>query len=110
MTPDLDGLPDADLISSGLADLQAGRKETVPALLVTIASRRLRDLGLPVPPTGTLCPEPERQLYRRLGASAGPHDDVYHTYNALVRRLVSFAQCLEARNRRMGHAGDSSSP
>ena len=84
------GLPGADLIERGLADL-AGGAATVEALLVSIGAPRLRALGLLVP---TPFEEPELRLYRLLSEryGAGAHS----RYNALVRRVVSFqraAQC-----------------
>jgi hypothetical protein len=42
-----DALPGGDLVRQGLTDL-ARRKETVPALLVSIGSPRLRRIGIPV--------------------------------------------------------------
>ena len=89
-TPDLTGLPGAELVASGLQDLIAGR-ETIPARLVAIAAMRLRRLDLPVAEHVFL--EPELRLYRALCREdpAG----AYERYNALLRRLVSFARALE---------------
>ena len=54
------GLPGADLIEAGLADLHAGC-ESIAALLVAIGSPRLRRLGLDIPDH---TPEnPEHRLY-----------------------------------------------
>lgn len=80
----LKSLPGADLIERGLGDLAAGR-ESVAALLVSIGSPRLAQLGLVVPPPLS---QPERRLYSRLHAE-NP-DTAHGRYNALVRRLVSF--------------------
>jgi hypothetical protein len=79
-----DGLPGADLIEAGMADLEEGR-ETILALLVSIGAPRLKDLGLVV--RGAVG-HPEHRLYERLAAE----DPVAaHTrYNAYVQRLVSF--------------------
>ena len=43
------GLPGAELIDAGLADL-ASRTETDASLLVSMAAPRLRSLGFDVPP------------------------------------------------------------
>jgi hypothetical protein len=75
-----------ELVTAGLADLAAGL-ESDEALLVSIAEPRLRLLGIPVPPPFS---DPEERLFARL---AGRHGDGAHgRYNALVRRLVSFAR------------------
>jgi hypothetical protein len=50
-TADEQDLPGADLVSTGLADLSAGR-ESIEALLVAVASERLRELGRTVPDLG----------------------------------------------------------
>lgn len=82
-------LPGADLVESGLSDLQAGR-ETAASLLVASFSSRLRRLGFAVPDTDI--PDPELRLYRLLERTRpNPH----HFYNALRRRLVSFAEARE---------------
>jgi hypothetical protein len=87
---DLTGLPGAELVAAGLHDLDAGR-ETIPALLVSIAARRLRRLELPV--AEHVFFEPELRLYRALCRedAAG----AYERYNGHLRRLVSFAHALE---------------
>lgn len=82
-------LPGADLVADGLADLGAGR-ETAPALLVTMASSRLRALGFEVPMSATV--EPSHRLYELLERD-GP--GAHSRYNALVRRMVSFARAAE---------------
>ena len=83
-------LPGADLIESGLADLAHGR-ETVEALLVSIAAPRLRTLGFTVPPPFD---DSELRLYRRLAAEFGA--GAHSRYNALIRRLVSFQRAAAA--------------
>ncbi len=92
----LRGLPGAELIDQGLADVRGGRR-TVPALLVAIALPRLRRAGL----VGEVAPElqldSELQLYALLGLSGG---DAYAEYNALLRRLVAFENALDHRLRR----------
>lgn len=88
--PDFSGLPGAELVGPGLRDLAAGC-ETVPALLVAIAAARLRRLDLPVADHSFV--DAELRLYRLLCREepAG----AYERYNALLRRLASFAHALE---------------
>jgi hypothetical protein len=81
-------MPGEDLVTAGLADLEAG-KESVEALLVSIGAPRLRALGFELEPL----PDPEKRLYELLR-----HDDpdaAHSRYNALVRRLVSFERAAE---------------
>jgi hypothetical protein len=87
---DLAALPGAELVLSGLADLEQ-RRETIEALLVLIGAPRLRALGIPVPPSENEV-SPEHRLYQLLGAQ-DPRT-AYGRYNALVRRLVSFEHAL----------------
>jgi hypothetical protein len=81
-------LPGEDLVTEGLADLEAG-VESAAALLVSIGAPRLRQLGVDV--RGAL-KNPEHRLYLRL-ASSEP-DAAHSRYNALVRRLVSYERAL----------------
>ena len=76
-------------MAKGLEDL-ARSNETVEALLVSIATPRLRGRGVLV--TAPL-PDPERRLYERL-AREDP-DSAHSRYNALLRRLTSFESALE---------------
>ena len=93
MMPEVDStLPGHDLVSQGLADLGAGR-ETAAGLLVTMASDRLRALGFNVPVHGSA--EPSHRLYELLERE-GP--GAHSRYNALVRRIVSFARAAELQN------------
>lgn len=85
-------VPGAELVLPGMADLAAGR-QTLEALLVEIAAPRLRRLGLDVPELSDQ--EPERRLYRWLDSERPK--GVHSRYNALIRRLISFAQALEGR-------------
>lgn len=85
---EFEGLPGADLVRKGLADLVRG-EETEESLLVSIGSPRLRLLGVPV--TGDF-PDPEQRLYRLL-AERDP-DAAHGRFNALVRVLVSFERAL----------------
>lgn len=89
----LNELPGAELILSGLDDLHQGQTNTVGSLLVTIASRRLTEAGLDIPKEH-LASEPELTLYARLQAE---QDDAYPYYNALLNRLNSFCNALELR-------------
>ena len=82
-------LPGGDLVAKGLEDLAAS-KETVEALLVSIATPRLRQRGVLV---SNPLPDPERRLYQRL-AQEDP-DSAHSRYNALLRRLTSFESALE---------------
>jgi hypothetical protein len=82
-------LPGGDLVAKGLADL-AGSRETIEALLVSIATPRLRDLGVAV---CAPLSDPEPRLYERL-AREDP-DSAHSRYNALLRRLTSFESALE---------------
>ncbi len=87
------GLPGAEVVEEGLADL-ARNDETVPALLVSIGFPRLRLLGFDVP---VPLPDAEGRLYRLL-ARDGP-DSAHGRYNALVRTLVSFERAAALRSR-----------
>lgn len=79
-------------MSEGLADLAAGRWDTIPALLVAIAAPRLRRLGLPV--SDELPDHAEHRLFHLLQTEAPK--GAYSRYNAWLRRLDSFASALEA--------------
>lgn len=87
---DYRGIPGAELVERGIADLSAG-KETVEGLLVAIARTRLRRVGVNVP-AGEI-PDAEIALYRALGRE--DPDTAYSRYNSLLRRLVSFSRALE---------------
>jgi len=86
---DFSHLPGGDLVAKGLEDL-AGSRQTVEALLVSIAAPRLRQHGVLV---SDPLPDPERRLYERL-AQQDP-DSAHSRYNALLRRLTSFESALE---------------
>jgi hypothetical protein len=88
-----EALPGGDLVAEGLRDLAGGR-DTIPALLVSVAATRLRSLGVPVPDTAFS--EPEHRLYLRLAAE-DPRA-AHSRYNALIRRLVSFQRALACAN------------
>lgn len=78
------GLPAADLVAQGVADLSRGL-ESVPALLVSIGAPRLASVGLAIPAPW---PDAEHRLYAVLTREYA--DAAHSRYNALVRRLVSF--------------------
>lgn len=89
----LDDLPGAELVLEGLEDAARG-ETTISSLLVRIAAPRLRRLGLSVPEFHDQT-DAEIRLYERIGQSGVP--DPYSEYNALLRRLTSFAHALERR-------------
>ena len=87
---DLHALPGGDLVQQGIADLAQGI-ESLPALLVSIGSPRLRRIGLPLPET--VFSSPEHRLYLKLAETDS--DSAHSRYNALIRRLVSFERAAE---------------
>lgn len=91
-------LPGQDLIEAGLADLAADRLSE-PALLVLVAGPRLRKLGIAVPRRTTDRPW-EHQLYEALEARLG--NGAHSQYNALIRRIVSYARAYERGKQEMG--------
>jgi hypothetical protein len=76
----------------GIEDLSAGR-DTVESAAVLLAARRLRASGLDVPEVSSSPEEPGHVLYRRLVDSGT--GDPYSRYNAILRRIDSFARALE---------------
>ncbi len=86
------GLPGGEYVAPGLADLAQGR-ESVPALVLAIASARLGEAGILLPPGGPS--EPELRLYRLLRDQCG--DEAHSQYNAHLRRLGSLCRALESR-------------
>lgn len=98
--PDLTGLPAAERVERGLADLRDGRFSD-EALWLAAASVRLRSLGLPMPAADLLPREPELSLYASLGESS---DDPYYRYNAWRAELDSFLSALEGRLARLRSA------
>ena len=93
---ELGGLPASQRIVDGLSDLEAG-KISVGALMVAIASRRLTDLGLSIPPYEQLPRDPELALYELLCARS---QDPFFAYRAVLGELDSFVSSLEARHTR----------
>ncbi len=105
MTPDshcsddLDDVPGWEFVRQGLHDVAAG-EVTVSACLASIARPWLERTGLIVPGSRAgFVEEPERNLYRLLGAEPG---DAFSRYQALGRRLVSFEHEIARRARRAG--------
>jgi hypothetical protein len=90
--PDLAIYPGGDLVSKGLNDLGKGQL-SIEALLVLVASPRLTALGFEVSKPRDAPKSPEHALYEMLESI---HDRGAHSeYNALIRRIVSFAQSYE---------------
>ena len=88
----LSGLPGADIVQRGMADLDAGEL-SVDALLLCIHSENLRRLGLPIAKPPTL-DEPELRLYKLL-CERNP-DDAHAAYNAWVDRMDKFVRAASA--------------
>ena len=89
-----DALHGADLIRTGVGDLQRGL-ESIEALLVLVGAPRLRRIGIDVPDRAV--PYPEHRLYALLAQSNS--DSAHSRYNALIRRLVSFERAAECVRR-----------
>jgi len=102
----IDGLPGAEMVLAGLADLAESRV-TESSLLVLIASPNLRRCGIDVAEIGMdesspgrtadVDPPYEHRLYDLLVSQHGR--SAYSRYNSLIRRLVSFEHALAARSR-----------
>lgn len=88
----LEGLPGAELVLRGLADL-SGARPTPEAALVEVARSRLRSLGLPVPEVRAERVDAEIRLYERLGARHRDRDP-YPVYCAWLEQLDSFVSAL----------------
>jgi hypothetical protein len=93
---DFTGLPGADRIERGLAELGAGI-DGIDALLVAIGAPRLVRCGVEVPARANEIVDAELRLYALLGKEGAL--DPYSRYNALLRELVSFERALEQRVR-----------
>jgi len=98
-TSDYLQLPGGDLVVEGLKDSDAGIVSE-SSLVVQIADRRLKQLGIVVRDLPVQTPELElyRRLEKRLGSGA------HHHYNSLIRRIVSFAEAVVTTRR---HNSDS---
>ena len=84
-------LPGAELVNGGLADLRVGRTSEA-GLLVWMAAPRLRRLGFDVPVDADVEPAGHR-LFALLEAEHGA--GAHSRYNALIRRISSFARAAE---------------
>jgi hypothetical protein len=91
---DLAGLPGEDLVLTGLKELREGHL-TECALLVLIASPRLKALGLDIPDGPDIALPVEHRLFELLEAGRGA--GAYSYYNSLLRTMSSFAHALEHR-------------
>ena len=91
----LRGLPGAELIAQGLADLAAG-VESIPGLLVAVGAHRIAE-RMPEVKLQDLPERPERRLYALLGERF-PHE-AYSQYNAHLRRLSRFCRALESAHK-----------
>jgi len=103
-------LPGEDLVRSGLDDLRCAQ-QTDAALLVSIATRRLRELGIEVP---ELPPDPggvpaELRLYDRLVVRLG-RGAAHRRYNSLLERLVAFEDALAGEQARAARRARSATP
>ncbi len=77
-----------------MASLKRGER-TTEALLVALGSPRLRALGIDVPQSADDIATPNLALYEVVCDNGGDH----FYYNALLRRLSSFADAAEWRMR-----------
>jgi hypothetical protein len=84
-------LPGGVLIEKGLIDLGRG-VETLESLLIKIAERKLKNLGIRLPDTAPVN-EPELRFYVLL--RAGKYPDPYSSYNSLICQMLSFCRHLE---------------
>ncbi len=84
--------PGYEIVSAGLADVEAGRV-TPAACGIAIIWPRLRRAGV-TDPAGTIgrISLPEHTLYRLMQREGG---DAYGRYNGMIRRLVSFEHALD---------------
>jgi len=91
---DLRKYPGGDLVAQGLDDLSR-HLYSEEALLVLVAGPRLTGLGFSIPVVDDV-PEPyEHALYSLIEAESPKR--AHAAYNALIRRIVSFAQANDSR-------------
>ena len=83
----LEELPGAEIVLPGLADLEAGRR-SVNAAAVSCAATRLRGAGIDAPAVAG-GPPAAHVLYELLSRELG--DAAHSRYNAILRRVASFA-------------------
>lgn len=84
-------LPGEDIVERGKADLHAGIA-SAEAFAVALFAPRLAPLGINLPPS--LPAEPKQRLYEWLGKDL-VDNDAHGRTNALLRRVISYAQALE---------------
>jgi hypothetical protein len=94
-TEDLQSLPGAEIVLTGIADLEAGRT-SVNAIAVQCAATRLRGVGLNAPGVEGDVPAAHR-LYAQLSDDLG--NGAHSRYNAILRRVASFAGAAERARR-----------
>jgi hypothetical protein len=87
----LEHLPGAEIVLPGIADLKR-EQMSVNALAVQAAAPRLRHLGLEARSADDVEPAAHR-LYEQLQQELG--DAAYSRYNAILRRVSSFARAAE---------------
>ncbi|MDR3690860.1 MAG: hypothetical protein P4L46_15890 [Fimbriimonas sp.] len=84
-----------DLVERGMRDLE-NRVASDEALLVLIASPRLKQLGIPVPDRQPLAMPWEHALYDRIESRMPKRAHV--AYNAYLARIVSFANAYRSQD------------
>jgi len=80
--------PGGDLVAKGLSDLAHGVKSE-EALLLMVAGPRLRGLGIAVREIEGVIRPYEHALYSAIESRLTT--DAHSAYNALIQRIVSFA-------------------
>lgn len=91
-TAELVSLPGAEIVLPGLEDLREGR-DTIDAASVLLARSRMISAGLDVPERPPGVGEPGHRLFDLLVEARVP--DPHSRYNAILRRIDSFARALE---------------
>lgn len=89
-------LPGHDLVEKGIRDLSQ-KSVSNEALLVSIASFKLRNLGLTIPELPDRISDPEISLYRSLALTR--ENGAHSAYNSLIRQLVSFSRAFAIHQR-----------
>jgi hypothetical protein len=92
---DLKSLPGAEIVLSGILDLEAGHR-SVNATAVQCAATRLRRVGLNAPGIDGEIPAAHR-LYEQLADELG--NGAHSRYNAILARVASFAGAAERARR-----------
>lgn len=90
-------LPLKKIILKGIKMLNGKGKLKVgiETLLVSIASPKLRSMGVPLK---RVIKNPEMKLYDYLSKNLSPHR-AHSAYNAYIRRLVSFERALRCEKK-----------